>query len=92
MQKLTPQEHAQLDAERKAQQARIHTEVQATHLNEIHTHKKEGELLCENCSKTIPQGAKYRQQKIPIGYGFLEGTHFRYRITHLVCCVEAKKQ
>lgn len=62
---------------------------EAARLNEIHTAKKDYE--CECCGKTIPKGTQYRRQNIPTGYGFLEGTHYTQRITHLVCNMGAKQ-
>jgi hypothetical protein len=107
LQDLTPETIARFEAERKAKQTMNEAEYQeikqqrlklqeaakakfaAARLNEIHTATKE--YICECCGRTIPKGIEYRRQKISVGYGFLEGTHYQTRITHLVCTAEAKQ-
>lgn len=81
-------ENAQLEQQRKTQQAFIKAKVEATRQNEIHTHTKaDVELVCKRCGKVIPVGSQYRCQNIKVDYGGFEGYHFRPRITHLICNV-----
>ena len=74
---------AKLKAERTAQQTYIKAQVEATRLNEIHTATKD--YVCQNCGIKIPKGTRYRRGKVPVGFGWAEGTHYAERVTHLVC-------
>ena len=90
-QAMNEAQYQQIKQQRQAQQEAAKAKFAAARLNEIHTHTKDTELFCDGCSKLIPRGAQYRRQNIPVGYGFLEGTHYTQRITHIVCTAEAKQ-
>lgn len=84
---IRERENQQAQAQTEQHQAAAKARYQAHRLNQIHTAKQDYE--CECCGKTIPKGTQYRRQNIPVGFGFMEGTHFTQRITHLVCSMEA---
>jgi len=82
-------ENQLLEQQKQQHQEAAKARFQAARLNEIHTATKDYECQC--CGKTIPKGSQYRRQNIPVGFGFVEGTHYQQRITHLVCVVGAKQ-
>lgn len=78
--------YEQLEKQRKDFYAAKTAQVEAARLNQIHT--AQNDYICDNCGKTIPQGTRYRRQKIIVGYGFPEGVHYgEPRKTHLVCVI-----
>jgi hypothetical protein len=77
--------YEQLEQQRKDFQAAVKAKVEAARLSQIHTAQED--YVCDHCGKTIPEGTRYRRQRIVTGYGFPEGNHYDTRITHLVCCV-----
>ena len=89
-QRLSILEEEEIQRQRNQLKTYVRAKVEATRLNEIHTAKKE--YLCECCGKAIQKGTEYRRQNIPIGYGFMEGTHYQQRITHLVCSIRKEAE